>query len=140
MIVLFSASAFLVIAIVGPSQSDYADAQDFTTANMADSIASISTTKAYAQEERETSRFFGITKNLRDKNLRAYVLMNWTTLTQQLLLGGMLALLLGGGTWYFLHGRSSIEDIAYLSLGLYHHSILCARDRRQHKKYHDLVL
>ncbi len=116
LVVLLFVSALLVMKVVGPSQSAYADAQDYNTANLADSIASIATTKAYAQEERETKRYFGITENLRVKNLRAYRLTNFTSLVQDLLLSGMLALLLGGGTWYFLQGRSSIEDIAYLSL------------------------
>ena len=116
MVVLFTVSVALVLKVAGPSQSAYADAQDHSTANLADSISSIATTKAYAQEDRETTRYFGITEKLRVHNLRAYVSMNLVSLIQQFLLGGMLALLLGGGTWYFLHGRSSVEDIAYLSL------------------------
>jgi ATP-binding cassette subfamily B protein len=102
--------------VVGPAQSAYADAQDFSTANLADAVAGMATTKAYAQEEREIVRYRGITETLRQKNLRAYVLTNLASVAQQLLLGGMLTLLLGGGTWYFLHGQSSVEDIAYLSL------------------------
>jgi ATP-binding cassette subfamily B protein len=115
-VVLLGISAALIFKVVGPSQSDYADAQDHSTASLADAISGIVTTKAYAQEDREIDRFSEVTEALRQKNLRAYIMTNYTGLAQQLLLCGMLGLLLGGGTWYYLHGKTTVEDIAYLSL------------------------
>ncbi|MEO8401246.1 MAG: ABC transporter ATP-binding protein [Gammaproteobacteria bacterium] len=113
--VLVAISAFLVFKISGPAQGKYADAQDTYSAHLADSISGIATTKAYAQEQHELSRFFDITSNLRLKNLRAYHLGNTAGFIQRLLLSGMLALMMGGGTWYFFHGMATVESMAYLA-------------------------
>jgi ATP-binding cassette subfamily B protein len=108
-------SAFLVFNISGPAQGEYAEAQDALTAHLADSIGGIATTKAYAQEKLELARFFDITRRLRFKNNRAYLLGSTAGSIQRLLLAGMLALLLGGGTWYFFHGGATVENMAYLA-------------------------
>lgn len=108
-------SAFLVFNISGPAQGIYAEAQDHFSANLADGISGIATTKAYAQEKFELSRFFAITDDLRLKNLHAYQLGGLASAIQRLLLAGMLALLMGGGLWYYFHGLASIENMAYLA-------------------------
>ena len=108
-------SALLVFKVSGPAQGIYAEAQDAYGAHLADSVSGIATTRSYAQEEYELSRFFETTRMLRIKNLRAYMLSNGAGLLQRLLLSGMLALLLGGGTWYFFHGQASVESMAYLA-------------------------
>jgi ATP-binding cassette subfamily B protein len=116
LIILFTVSAFLVFKISGPAQGDYAKAQDHFSAHLSDSISGIATTKAYAQEEYEFSRFSEITRALQHKNLRAYRLGNMAAFIQRLLLVGMLAILLGGGTWYLFQGKASVENMAYLVL------------------------
>lgn len=113
--ILVAVSALLVFKISGPAQGIYADAQDVYNAHLADSVSGIATTKAYAQERYELTRFFDITNRLRLKNLRAYYLGNAAALIQRLLLAGMLALLMGGGTWYFFHGMATVENMAYLA-------------------------
>jgi ATP-binding cassette, subfamily B, bacterial len=109
-------SVALVLRFAGPAQEAYAAAQDRFGAHLADSIAGIVTTKSYAQEAREIDRFSDVTQFLQVRNLEAYLRGNTTSLVQRLLLGGMLALLLGGGTWYFLQGKATIDDMAYLVL------------------------
>src|SRR5262249_18554515 len=74
----------------------------------------IVTTKSYAQEEREISRFCDVTTTLRKFNLTAYQRGNVVTMVQRILQTGMLAILLGGGTWYFMHGLAGVSDMAYL--------------------------
>jgi ATP-binding cassette subfamily B protein len=113
--ILIVISAFLVFKLSGPAQGQYADAQDFYSAHLADSISGVATTKAYAQEPVELSLFVKITNMLRLKNLRAYHLGTITTLIQSLLLVGMLILMLGGGIWYFFKGMATVENIAYLA-------------------------
>ncbi len=107
--------AFLVFKISGPAQGHYADAQDSFNAHLADSISGMVTTKAYAQEQRELFRFYDITTLLRHKNLRAYHLGNTAGTIQRLLLVGMLALMMGGGTWYYFKGMATVENMAYLA-------------------------
>jgi ATP-binding cassette subfamily B protein len=58
---------------------------------------------------------------LRKHNLKAYWRANTTSLIQRCFLGGMLTMLLGGGTWLFLQGQATIDDMAYLVLA---HTIL----------------
>lgn len=113
--ILIMVSTFLVFKISGPAQGRYADAQDSYNAHLADNVSGMATTKAYAQEESELSRFFKITNLLRIKNLRAYHLGNTAGLIQRLLLTGMLALMMGGGTWYFFNGMATVENMAYLA-------------------------
>jgi ATP-binding cassette subfamily B protein len=113
--VLIVVSAFLVFKVSGPAQGLYADAQDSYSAHLADSVSGIATTKAYAQEHGELARFIDITDGLRLKNLHAYHLGNTAVLIQRLLLTGMLALMMGGGTWYFFHGMATVENMAYLA-------------------------
>jgi ATP-binding cassette, subfamily B, bacterial len=115
-VILGAVSLSLVLRVAGPAQAAYAEAEDVFGAHLADSIAGIVTTRAFAQEKREISEFYARTESLRYKNSRAYLLGNGVGLIQQLLLGGMLALLLGGGTWLFLRGQATIEDMAYLTL------------------------
>ena len=107
--------SFLVFRVSGPAQGIYASAQDQFSAHLADSISGIAPTKSYAQEEYEYSRFIDVTADLRIKNVRAYYLGNTAALIQRLLLAGMLAILMGGGTWYFLNGSASVENMAYLA-------------------------
>ncbi|MDP9127473.1 MAG: ABC transporter ATP-binding protein/permease [Pseudomonadota bacterium] len=109
------ASAILVFRVSGPAQGAYAAAQDSFSAHLADSISGMATTKAYAQETYEATRFFEITRRLRHKNVRAYTLSNFAAFIQRLLLSGMLALLLGGGTWYLFRGEATVEGMAYLA-------------------------
>lgn len=113
--ILIIVSAFLVFKISGPAQGHYADAQDYYSAHLADSVSGIATTKVYAQEPGELSRFFKITDILKRKNLRAYHLGNVASLIQRLLLAGMLTLMMGGGTWYLFNGMASVENMAYLA-------------------------
>ena len=113
--ILITVSAFLVFRISGPAQGIYANAQDSYSAQLADSISGIATTKAYAQEQYELSRFFKMTNALRLKNLRAYQRGNMAGFCQRLLLAGMLILMMGGGTWYFFHGMATVESMAYLA-------------------------
>jgi ATP-binding cassette subfamily B protein len=114
LILLVAASVTLVVRYAGPAQEAYANAQDRFGAHLADSVAGIVTTKSYAQEQREIATFENVTTMLHEKNLTAYLRGNWTSLAQKVLLGGMLAILLGGGTWYYLRGRATVDDIAYL--------------------------
>jgi ATP-binding cassette subfamily B protein len=109
-------SILLVFKVSGPAQGAYADAQDAFTAHLADNVVGVATTKSYAQEQYELTRFYGLTHELQVKNVRAYVLGNLMALVQRLLLTGMLALLLGGGTWYLFQGRANVESMAYLAL------------------------
>lgn len=113
--ILIIVTSFLVFKVSGPAQGRYADAQDSYSAHLADCISGISTTKTYAQEQSELSRFFDITSQLRIKNLRAYHLGNTAVIIQKLLLTGMLALMMGGGTWYFFNGLATVESMAYLA-------------------------
>lgn len=108
-------SAFLVFRISGPAQAEYAESQDHFNAHLADSISGIAPTKSFAQENYEYSRFYDVTSELLVKNLKAYHLGNLAGLVQRLLLAGMLALLMGGGTWYFFNGMASVESMAYLA-------------------------
>lgn len=108
-------SAFLVFKVSGPAQGVYANAQDHFSAHLADSITGVATAKSYAQEPYEISRQQDLTKNLRSKNLRAYYLGNMAGLIQRILLAGMLAILMGGGTWYFFDGKATITNMAYLA-------------------------
>lgn len=108
-------SCWMVLKISGPAQGHYADAQDQYSAHLSDSISNIATTKAYAKEVEERSRFSQVTDILRIKNLHAYSLGNLTRLTQGLFLAGMLTLLMSGGTWYYLHGLATVENMAYLA-------------------------
>ncbi len=108
-------SSILVFRVSGPAQGIYADAQDHFNANLADSISGVATTKSYAQESYEITRFQDNTTDLRAKNLRAYHLGNTAGFIQRLLLAGMLALLMGGGTWYYFHGLANVESMAYLA-------------------------
>ncbi len=119
--IFIAISVALVLKYVGPAQEAYANAQDKFGAHLADCITGIVTTKSYAQEKREIERFFDQTQTLRKHNLEAYQRGNTMTLVQRLLQSGMLAILLGGGTWYFLQGQASIVDMAYLVLA---HTIL----------------
>jgi len=112
-IVIF-VSVVLVIGYAGPASEEYANAQDRFGGHLADCITGIVTTKGYAQEKREISRFEDMTQSLRAKNLDSYLRGNTASFVQRLLLGGMFALLLGGGTWYFVHGNATIDDMAYL--------------------------
>lgn len=114
-IVFIAISAFFVFYVSGPAQGIYAEEQDHFNANLADSISGIVTTKAYAQETFELSRFFSKTETLRLKNRYAYQLGNLATFIQRFLLAGMLALLMGGGVWYYFHGMASVENMAYLA-------------------------
>jgi ATP-binding cassette subfamily B protein len=114
LIVLVIVSIFLVFKISGPAQGAYAKAQDGFSAHAADSLSGIASTKSYAQEKYELSRFFKVTDNLRQKNLRAYHRGNITSFMQRMLLVGMLVILMGGGTWYFLEGQASVASMAYL--------------------------
>ncbi len=114
-VIFIAVSAYLIFNISGPAQGIYADAQDHFSANLADSISGMATTKAYAQENFELSRFFTMTSVLKLKNLRAYQLGSLASLIQRLLLTGMLTLLMGGGVWYYFHGMATIESMAYLA-------------------------
>lgn len=115
LVIFVIVSSFLVFKVSGPAQAIYAGAQDHFNAHMADSISGIAPTKSFAQEKYEFLRFFDVTKELQAKNLHAYHLSNKAGLVQRLLLTGMLALLMGGGTWYFFHGLASVESMAYLA-------------------------
>jgi ATP-binding cassette subfamily B protein len=115
MVTLFIVSGFFIFRMSGPAQGAYADAQDHLVAHLADSIGGMATTKAYAQGAYEVSRFSRLTRALRAINLRAYHLSNLAGFVQRLLLSGMLALLLLGGTWYLFHGRATVESMAYLA-------------------------
>ena len=70
---------------------------------------------SYAQELVERGRFLDITEELREKNQRAYNLSNVAGIAQRFLMTGMLTLLLGGGTWYVLNGKATVESMAYLA-------------------------
>lgn len=113
--ILVSVIAVMVFKVSGPAQSRYADAQDTYSAHLADTITGMPTTKAYAQEKNEADRFLAVTAMLRKKNLMAYHMGNTASLIQRFLLAGMLALMMGGGTWYYLNGLTTIEDMAYLA-------------------------
>jgi ATP-binding cassette, subfamily B, bacterial len=113
--ILIMVSAWLVFKVSGPAQGRYADAQDIYSAHLADSVSGMATTKAYAQEAGERLRFRKMTDVLRLKNLRAYHLGNTAALVQRLLLAGMLALMMGGGTAYFFQGSATVENMAYLA-------------------------
>lgn len=115
LIILVIVSSFLVFKVSGPSQGIYAEAQDDFSAHLADSISGIATTKSYAQEQYELTRFFKVSTDLRIKNLRAYHLGNIAGFIQRMLLAGMLAILMGGGTWYFFHDMATVESMAYLA-------------------------
>ena len=115
LILLSIVSAFLVFKVSGPAQGAYADAQDGFGAHLADSVVGIATTKSYAQEKYELTQFFDVTSALRVKNARAYIMGNTAAFIQRMLLCGMLALLLGGGTWYLFQGKATVESMAYLA-------------------------
>ncbi len=120
-VVMLLLSLVLVTKYAGPAQEAYANAQDEFGAHLADSIGGIITTKSYAQERLEIARFVKQSAVLRKYNIEAYWRGNTTSLIQRCFLGGMLTMLLGGGTWLFLHGRATIDDMAYLVLA---HTIL----------------
>ncbi len=113
--ILVVVSSYLVFKVSGPAQGIYAAAQDHFSAHLADNISGVSPTKSYAQEPYELARFYSVTADLRKKNVRAYHLGNYAGLIQRMLLAGMLALLMGGGVWYFFHGLASVESMAYLA-------------------------
>ena len=115
LVILAVASAFLVFNVSGPAQGEYAAAQDHFGAHLADSVSGIATAKAYAQEKTEVARYLEVTTGLRIKNVRAYLRGNTAAFIQRLLLTGMLALMLGGGTWYLFHGQATLESMAYLA-------------------------
>jgi ATP-binding cassette subfamily B protein len=115
-IMLIAATALLIDRYAGPAQAKFATAQDIFGAHLADAMTGIVTTKSYAQEEREIERFTDMTASLHDKNLDAYLRGNTAWMIQRMLLLGMLAVLLGGGTWYFFQGLATIDDMAYLLL------------------------
>ncbi len=115
-VLVFGSGMFLVARFGGPAQTAYVTALDATVAHLADSVTGIATTKAYAQENSEIRTFADNLEDLRKKNHRTYFTGNMIGLFQNSLLIGMLALLLGGGTWYFLQGRANVEDMAYLTL------------------------
>jgi len=115
LIILVIVSSFLVFKVSGPAQGIYAEAQDHFSAHLADSISGIATTKSYAQEQYEYSRFLNVTSDLRVKNLRAYHLGNMAGFIQRMLLAGMLVILMGGGSWYFFRGLATVESMAYLA-------------------------
>lgn len=116
LVLVFAFSIVLVTRFGGPAQTAYVSALDKTIAQLADSITGMTTTKAYAQEEREIDTFSDNLEDLRQKNHRTYFYGNMIGLAQNGLLIGMLALLMGGGTWYFLQGKAKVEDMAYLTL------------------------
>lgn len=116
LILLVWASLVLMLKYAGPAQEAFANAQDRFGAHLADSITGIVTTKSYAQESNEIERFVEESSSLRKLNLEAYLRGNVTGLIQRLLMGGLLAILLSGGTWYFLTGHATIDDMAYLVL------------------------
>jgi len=116
LIIVIVGSVILVWKYAGPAQESYANAQDDFGAHLADCLGGIVTTKSYAQEKREIARFMERTQTLRLHTLKAYLRGNTTSIVQRILLGGMLTILLGGGTWYFLHGLATIDDMAYLVL------------------------
>ena len=120
-LVMLFLSAVLVLKYAGPAQEAYANAQDEFGAHLADSIGGIITTKSYAQERLEIARFTEESAELRKHNLKAYWRANTTSLIQRCFLGGMLTMLLGGGTWLYLNGQATIDDMAYLVLA---HTIL----------------
>ena len=113
--VLVVVSCLMVFRVSGPAQGLYAEAQDAFGAHLADSIGGMATTKAYAQEHHETARFVDITRGLRRFNILAYHRSQWASLTQRILLAGMLALLLIGGTRDYLAGRATVANMAYLA-------------------------
>lgn len=115
LIIFVIVSFILVFHVSGPAQGRYAEAQDYFNAHLADSITSIAPTKAYANERFEITRLKRITELLRIKNLHAYYLGNMSALIQRLMLAGMLALLMGGGVWYFFQGKATMENMAYLA-------------------------
>ncbi|HSW69911.1 MAG TPA: ABC transporter ATP-binding protein [Gammaproteobacteria bacterium] len=115
LIIFIIISAFLVFKVSGPAQGRYAEAQDNFSAHLADNISGISSTKSFAQEKYELTRFLKVTSDLRAKNLHAYHLGNMAGVIQRMLLTGMLALLMGGGVWYFFHGMATVESMAYLA-------------------------
>jgi ATP-binding cassette subfamily B protein len=109
-------SMVLVMRIAGPAQLAYASALDMNVARIADNISGIATTKAYAQEEEEVLNFSDMLEIVRVKNHKTYFCGNVISFTQNTLVIGMLSILLGGGVWYFVHGKADVEDLAYLSL------------------------
>ena len=113
--ILAGASAYLVFNVSGPAQGEYAAAQDHFGAHLADSVSGIATAKAYAQEKTEVARYVEVTTGLRIKNVRAYLRGNTAAFVQRMLLTGMLALMLGGGTWYLFNGQATVESMAYLA-------------------------
>jgi ATP-binding cassette subfamily B protein len=115
LILLVIISCFLVFKVSGPAQGMYAKAQDHFSAHLADSISGVASTKSFAQEQYEYSRFLNVTSELRAKNLSAYHLGNLAGFIQRMLLAGMLAILMGGGTWFFFHDMASVESMAYLA-------------------------
>jgi len=115
LVFLIAASGFFIFKVSGPAQESYANAQDSFVAHLADSIGGIATTKSYAQEKYEVSNFSDMTLKLRGINRRAYYLSNLAGFVQRILLGGMMILLLTTGTWYFVHGKATIENMAYLA-------------------------
>ena len=115
LIILTVVSVFLVLRVSGSASGAYAAEQDRMTAQLADSVSGISTSKAYAMEELEIERFTARTKTLQAVNARAFLLGNMTGAIQRLLLTGMLALLLGGGVWYYFRGEATEENMAYLA-------------------------
>jgi ATP-binding cassette subfamily B protein len=115
LVILTGVIVLLVLRMSGPAQGLYAAEQDKMTAQLADSVSGISTSKAYAQEEREIERFTIRTDRLQVVNARAFLLGNMAGAIQRVLLTGMLALLLGGGVWYYFRGEATEENMAYLA-------------------------
>ena len=114
-VALVFASGFMVVRVSGPPQAIAARAQDTANAQLADCIAGLSTTKSFAQEAHETARYAATTEILRQRTTEAYLLGNLSWTVQRVMLAGMLAILMGGGVWYVLHGRADVENLAYLT-------------------------
>ncbi len=115
LIIFVVISSYLVFKVSGPAQGLYADTQDHFNAHLADSISGVTSTKSFAQEKYEFSRFLDVTSHLREKNVRAYHLGNMAGFIQRLLLAGMLVILMGGGVWYLFQGKANVESMAYLA-------------------------
>ncbi len=114
--VLFGLTLSMVVWRMRTYRLEAAAAQDAAVANLADSLSGIATSKAYAQEESEIRAFKINTETLRLKTLVSYHWANMIWVAQCVLVGAIVALLLGGGTWMLIHGKATIEDLAYLTL------------------------
>jgi ATP-binding cassette subfamily B protein len=114
-LILVAVSIHLVIRIGGPAQAIAAQTQDSTNAQLADCITGLSTTKVFAQEEREIASYARSTQKLRQDTTKAYLLGNMIWAVQRYMQFGMLSIMLGGGIWYVLRGWANVESLAYLT-------------------------